>query len=97
MAFRIQTSVGWKVVIFRLSGQFGIEVVNELQILFGVYGRDRKFVLDLKDVGLVDRDALKFLASCKANGAQLRNCSVYVREWILREEHTDEQGMSNGQ
>ena len=87
MTFRIQTSAGLKVVIFKLSGKLDIEGVNELQRLFGIYGQDRKFILDLEDVGLVNRDALKFLASCKSNGTQLKNCPVYVREWILRDGH----------
>ena len=87
MTFRIQTSEGWKVVIFRLSGKIDIESVNELQRLFGIYGQERKLILDLRDVELVDRDALKFFAKCKANGTQLKNCPVYVREWIFRDEH----------
>ena len=87
MTFRIQTSVDWNVVIFRLSGHLDSESVYELQRLFGVYGPDLKFTLDLKDVGLVNRDALKFLASCKSSGTQLKNCPVYVREWILRDGH----------
>ena len=87
MTFRIQTSVNWKEVIFRISGHLNVESVNELQRLFGVYGPDRKFILDLKDVGLVDLDALKFLANSKAGGTQLRNCPAYVREWIFRDEH----------
>lgn len=85
MTFRIQMSVGWNVVIFRLSGHLNIESVDELQRQFGIYGPDRKFILDLKDVGLVERAALKFLASCNANGTQLENCSAYVREWIAKE------------
>jgi anti-anti-sigma regulatory factor len=87
MTFRIQTSVDWNVVIFRLSGHLDIESVYELQRLFGVYGPDRKLTLDLKDVGLVDRDALKFLARCKANGAQLNDCPEYILEWIFRDGH----------
>jgi hypothetical protein len=39
----------------------------------------------LKEVKLVDRDALRFLACCKANGTQLENCLAYIREWIVRE------------
>lgn len=86
MAFRIQTSVGWNVVIFRLSGQLDLESVYELQRLFGVHGQERSYILDLKDVGLVDRDALKFLARCKANGTQLKDCPGYILEWIFRDE-----------
>jgi predicted metal-binding protein len=41
--------------------------------------------LDLKDVTLVDRDAIKYLADCEADGTKLANCPAYVREWIGRE------------
>jgi hypothetical protein len=34
---------------------------------------------------LADRDAVKFLRSCEANGVKLENCPAYVREWIERE------------
>jgi len=42
-------------------------------------------VLDLKDIKLVNRDAVKFLAHCEADGARLENCPAYIREWIARE------------
>jgi hypothetical protein len=42
-------------------------------------------VLDLKEVKLVDRDAVRFLAEIEAQGARLRNCSAFVRQWISRE------------
>jgi hypothetical protein len=43
-------------------------------------------VLDLKEVKLIDREALRFLARCKENGIKVENCPAYIREWILREE-----------
>ena len=41
--------------------------------------------LGLKDVTLVDRGAIKFLARCEADGIELENCPPYIREWIQRE------------
>ena len=41
--------------------------------------------IDLKDVLLVDREAVKLLALREANGAELRNCPAYIREWVTRE------------
>jgi hypothetical protein len=43
------------------------------------------FILDLKNVVLVDREAVKLLARSEANGTKLRNCPPYVREWVTRE------------
>lgn len=42
-------------------------------------------VLDLKDLLLVDGEAVKLLAFYESNGAELRNCLAYVREWIKKE------------
>lgn len=42
-------------------------------------------VLDLGEVKLVDRDAVRFLAQIEAEGAKLRNCSAFIQEWILQE------------
>lgn len=43
------------------------------------------FAIDLKNVLLVDRDAVKLLAFREANGTELRNCPPYIREWVARE------------
>ena len=39
-------------------------------------------VLDLKDLTLVNENAINFLERCEANSITLRNCPAYVREWI---------------
>jgi hypothetical protein len=41
--------------------------------------------IDLGSVLLVDREAVKLLAQSEANGSELRNCPLYVREWVTRE------------
>jgi len=41
--------------------------------------------IDLKDVLLVDREAVNLLAASEFNGLELRNCPAYIREWITRE------------
>jgi hypothetical protein len=40
--------------------------------------------MDLENVDLVDREAVKFLAQREINGTVLRNCSPYIREWVTR-------------
>lgn len=45
----------------------------------------RNFLLDLGEVKLVDRDAVRFLAQIEAQGTKLRNCSAFIQEWILQE------------
>jgi hypothetical protein len=72
-------------VIFTLSGRIETEDVGELRKLFELEGADSHIALDLKDVTLVDRDAITYLADCEADGTKLANCPPYVREWIGRE------------
>ena len=81
---RIQRSANDK-VMFTLSGRIEAEHLEELQRVCSLETVDRLLVLDLKDVTLVDRDAVKYLARCEANGVRLENCPAYVREWIERE------------
>lgn len=70
-------------VVFTLSGRMMAEEVAELKALFDV--DHRTIVLDLRDVRLADRDAVKFLRDCEADGMKLENCPEYVREWMDRE------------
>ena len=41
-------------------------------------------VLDLGEVTLVDREAIKFLATLDARGVGLRNCPGFIREWMRK-------------
>ena len=57
--------------------------VPELKELFD---RDyRNIILDLRDLRLADRDAVRFLRGCATNGMKLENCPAYIREWMDRE------------
>jgi ABC-type transporter Mla MlaB component len=87
MTLRIETSANRKSVTFALSGRLDAMGLVELQRLFDDHNEGESFILDLKDVQLVDRSAVKFLASCKSGGMQLENCPAYIRDWISREEH----------
>jgi hypothetical protein len=60
------------------------EQVAELKKLFDC--GYRSIILDLWDVRLADRDAVRFLRSCEAEGVKLENCPAYVREWMDREQ-----------
>ena len=40
--------------------------------------------LDLGEVTLVDREAVKFLATLDARGVGLRNCPGFIREWMRK-------------
>ena len=83
MTLRIERSVRKGITVFTLSGRMKAEEVAELKALFDVDYRN--IVLDLRDVRLADRDAVKFLRDCEADGMKLENCPEYVREWMERE------------
>jgi predicted metal-binding protein len=83
MTLRIERSVRQGITVFTLSGHMQAEEVAELKELFDT--DYRTIVLDLRDVRLADRDAVKFLRECEADGMKLENCPAYVREWMDRE------------
>ena len=72
-------------VVYKLSGRMGAENVGELERLFSTEAGSRPIVLDLKDLTLVDEDAVSFLRRCEADSVQLRNCPAYIRKWIKGE------------
>jgi anti-anti-sigma regulatory factor len=72
-------------VRFKVSGRMDAENVDELKRLFGAEAGGRRIVLDLKDLTLVDQDAVSFLNRCEADNITLKNCPAYIREWITRE------------
>jgi hypothetical protein len=59
---------------------------EHVDVLRGVLEQESGgFAIDLKNVLLVDREAVKLLAFSEANGTELRNCPPYIREWVTRE------------
>jgi hypothetical protein len=70
-------------IVLRLSGRIGVRALDMLRQLL-----DREkatLAIDLKEVTLVGREVVVFLASCECRGVEFRNCPAYVREWIDRE------------
>jgi hypothetical protein len=61
------------------------ENLSELKTLLASEAKGRRPVLDLKDLTLVDQDAVSFLARCEADSIELKNCPAYVRKWIEKE------------
>jgi hypothetical protein len=72
-------------VLFTLSGRIEGGDIDELRGLLELEEASGHVALDLKDVTLVDRDAVRFLTDCEAENIKLENCPPYVREWIRRE------------
>jgi hypothetical protein len=85
MVFRIETAARGKFTVFTLSGRIETPAIAELRRLFQLQTSYRDIVVDLKDVSLVGRDVMGFLARCEADGVTLENCTPYIREWMERE------------
>ncbi len=85
MTFRIETATRGTVTVFILSGRFEKHVIAELRRLLELQTNDRDIVLDLKDIGVIDREVMRFFVRCEADGVKLENCPSYIREWIERE------------
>ncbi len=81
---RIQREANGQVVL-TISGQLHGDNLTELKKLIESDETDRRIVLDLRELTLVDREAVGFLRECDSDGIKLQNCPPYIREWIARQ------------
>jgi hypothetical protein len=85
MTLKIEKSVRKGSTVLALSGRLEAEHLEELEGLFERKEDLPAVVLDLREVRLADRDAVKFLARCESVGVRLENCPAYIREWMGKE------------
>jgi hypothetical protein len=70
-------------LVLRISGQLDADNVSELCHLVDAEAAGSVLVLDLTDLVLADRDAVRFLREYEARRrVVLRNCPAYVRTWM---------------
>lgn len=69
--------------VLRLSGRIESKHIPELQEQ--IESGTGPIALDLAEVKLVDVVAVHFLAVSEARGIELRDCPLFVREWVRRE------------
>jgi len=72
-------------VVFKVSGQLNAENVAEMETLFAAETKGKRIVLDCTDLRSVDGEAVKYLERWEADSIKLKNCGLYIREWIRRE------------
>ena len=80
---RIERSANGQVV-FTLSGRMQTEDIEQLRELLIVEATGQRLVIDLRDVTLINRDVVAFLAECEAKGIALVCCPLHMRSWIDR-------------
>ena len=84
MACRIEHRVtGQDLTMLCISGRITERDVDTLRLVLEQQGG--VVAIDLKDVLVVGREAIKFLAIHESRGIELRNCPPYIREWITKE------------
>src|SRR6202051_541249 len=81
---RIEKSVNGQVV-FTLSGRIQTEDIEQFEQLLVVETPGQPVMFDLRDVTLVNQDAVTFLADCEVKGIKLKSCPLHIRNWIDQE------------
>jgi len=72
MAYKIETAARGRFTVFILSGRIASQAITELKRLFESQTDYQDIVLDLKDVGVINREVMRFfLVRCEADGVKL--------------------------
>ena len=78
--------------IDRLSTQHGLVLyisgrltAEDLVVVRIALDERRVVAIELAEVDLVSREAVKLLGQAEADGIELRSCPAYIREWITNE------------
>jgi anti-anti-sigma regulatory factor len=79
-------------VVFKVSGQLTAENVAEMETLLAAEGKGKRIVLDCLDLRSVDGEAVKFLEKWEADSIKLKNCALYIQEWIKRQRQERKSG-----
>ena len=82
---KIQRAAQGAFVLFTLSGRIQAADVPELHRLFDLEADKQYLTVNLQEVKLVDREAVRFLARCEVAGITLVHCPGYIRAWIGQE------------
>lgn len=70
-------------LLFRVSGRFDKKATETLREMIGK--ETSELAIDLEEVSTINREAVLFFARSESRGIELRNCPLYLREWITRE------------
>ena len=65
-----------------ISGRLAAE---DLDVVRTALDAGRVVAVELAEVEVVGRDAVKLLVQAEAEGIEIRSCPAYIREWITNE------------
>jgi len=82
---RVQRTIDGTTTVLTVSGQLDAENISELRQSVDIVPAGEAVVLDLADLVLADREAVRFLGDREASGRiVLRHCPAYIRRWMER-------------
>ena len=82
MAYRIDRLSIEQGLVLCISGRLAEE---DLELVRMALDGRRVVAIELAEIELVSRDAVKLLVAAEAEGIELRSCPAYIREWITNE------------
>ena len=82
MTYRIDRLSTEQGLVLYISGRLAEE---DLEVVRMALDGRRVVAIELAEVELVSRDAVKLLVQAEAEGIELRSCPAYIREWITNE------------
>ena len=69
-------------LMLSISGQIAAE---DLEVVRTALDGRLVVAIELSELELVNRDAVRLLAQAEAEGVALKRCPAYIREWITNE------------
>jgi hypothetical protein len=82
MTYRINRLSTEQGLVLCVSGRLAEE---DLELVRMALDGRQVVAIDLTEIELVSRDAVKVLVRAEAEGIELRSCPAYIREWIKNE------------
>jgi len=80
---RIQRVADGTITVLTVSGRLEAENIGELRQALDLLPEGTAVALDLADLLLADREAIRFLGDREASGqVTLRHCPPYIRIWL---------------
>jgi anti-anti-sigma regulatory factor len=76
-------------VVLQISGRIDrahVEILREL--VEKEETAQSTLAIDLTEVTLISRNAIRFLSTAEARGTELRNCPAYIRNWVSKEKRS---------
>jgi hypothetical protein len=80
---RIQRTTDGTITVLTVSGRLEAENIDALRQSLDLLPEGAAVALDLADLLLADREAIRFLGDREASGQlTLRHCPAYIRIWL---------------